>query len=212
MADTLTYDSLLGDLRSYIERGFTEASDPLVYTQLPRLVVLGQRRIARELKLQGFLVPVTTILPANTTVLAKPDRWRETVSMRTIDGNIILPRSYEYLRNYWPVESETGTEVEFYADYDYEHWLLIPAQTTSTALEILYWQLPQLIDDANQTNWLTAYAPELLLYACLLETAPYLKNDTRIPVWQQLYERAAQALATEDIEKIMDRSAERTTS
>ena len=52
---SVTYTTLLADLRRYLERGFTQDSDPLVYEQLPRLITLAERRIARELKVEGFL-------------------------------------------------------------------------------------------------------------------------------------------------------------
>jgi hypothetical protein len=74
---------------------------------------------------------------------------------------------------------------------------------------VLYYELPVLLDDANQTNWLTDYAPQVLLYASLLEATPFLKNDDRIPVWQQMYDRSAAMLNGEDLAKILDRSAVR---
>ena len=51
----MTYDSLLVDIRRYLERGFTQASDQIVFDQLPRLITLAERRIARELKIEGFI-------------------------------------------------------------------------------------------------------------------------------------------------------------
>jgi hypothetical protein len=212
VAETLTYSTLLQDLRRYLERGFTAESDPLVYEQLPRLINNAERRIARELKLLGFLVPVTTTLPAETSVLAKPDRWRETVSVRTVDGGAILPRSYDYLRTYWPDDTETAEAVEFYADYNYQHWLFIPPPAEDTELEIMYYELPVLLDEQNQSNWLTQFAPNLLLYASLLEAAPFLKNDDRISTWEAMYMRAAQALNQEDVEGMVDRAAVRNTT
>ena len=152
---SVTYTSLLSDLRRYLERGFTQESDPYVYEQLPRLITLAERRIARELKVEGFIVPVTTTLQAGVSVYAKPDRWRDTVSMR-IDANAIQARSYEYIRNYWPDEAQTGTP-QFYADYDYQHWIITPTPATAQTLEILYYEQPRLLDDEFQTNWLTEY-------------------------------------------------------
>ena len=203
----MTYDSLLEDVRRYLERGFTAESDRIVYEQLPRLITIAQRRIARELKIQGFIRPVQTTLQAGAAVYAKPDRWRDTISM-TIGGKPIFARSYEYLRNYWPDEAETGT-VQFYADYDFQHWLLAPTPSTAGVLEIVYYEQPPLLGEDLQTNWLTEYAPDLLLYATLLEATPFLKSDERIQVWQALYDRAAQALNGEDLKRITDRSAVR---
>ncbi len=207
MAYVMTYSSLLVDVRRYLERGFTEASDPIVYDQLPRLVALAERRIAHELKLQGFIRVVTTTLAASTAVIQKPDRWRDTVSVK-LQGVPVLSRSFEYLRNYWPDETETGTP-EFYADYDYQHWVFAPTPAVDTDLEILYYELPRPIDEENETNWLTTYAPNLILYATLLEATPFLKNDERVATWQSMYDRFAQALSGEDMGKVMDRTATR---
>ena len=207
MSYSMTYDSLLVDVRRYLERGFTVESDAIVYEQLPRLVTLGERRIARELKIEGFIRAVQTPLQVGLAVYLKPDRWRDTVSM-TLNGVPIFARSYEYCRNYWSDEAETGTP-EFYADYDYQHWLLAPTPNAASTLEILYYEQPALLGEDFQTNWLTEYAPDILLYATLLEAAPFLKNDERIQTWQAMYDRAAQAISGEDLKRIMDRTANR---
>ena len=207
MSYTMTYTSLLQDARRYLERGFTADSDPLLFEQLPHLITLAQRRIARELKILGFLRAVTTPLTIGVSVYRKPDRWRDTVSM-TVNGSPIFARAYEYLRGYWPNESELAAP-QFYADYDYNHWLIAPTPVAAVPLEILYYELPKLLDEELQTNWLTEYAPDLLLYATLLEATPFLKKDDRIQVWQGMYDRAAQAVNGEDLKRIMDRSANR---
>jgi hypothetical protein len=207
MSDSVTYTSLLEDLRRYLERGFTEATDPIVYEQLPRLITLAERRIARELKIEGFIVAVTTPLQAGVSVYMKPDRWRDTVSM-TVDNKTIFARAYEYLRNYWPDPAQTDIPT-FYADYDYQHWLLVPTPATNQTLEILYYEQPRFLGPEFQTNWITEYIPDLLLYASLLEATPFLKNDERIQTWQALYDRAAQAVNGEDLKRILDRTATR---
>lgn len=213
MAYTMTFDSLQVDLRRYLERGFTLADDPYVYEQLPRLINMAERRIARDLKIQGFIVAVNTTLSTGVATYQKPNRWRDTISMsfKDADDNMtpIFTRSYEYCRNYWQNETETG-EPEFYADYDYTHWLIVPTPDANYDLEVLYYELPVLLDSTQQTNWLTEYAPNLLLYGALLEATPFLKNDERITTWQNYYQSAANALNTEDLKKITDRDAVRT--
>lgn len=205
---TMTYSSLLVDVRRYLERGFTAESDQIVYDQLPRLITLGERRISRELKIQGFIRSVQTPLQAGVATYRKPDRWRDTVSM-TVDGVPIFGRSYEYCRNYWSDEAQRSVP-QFYADYDYNHWLITPTPVSAQALEVMYYEQPRFLGDDFQTNWLTEYAPDLLLYATLLEASPFLKKDERMATWQQMYDRSAQALNGEDLKKIMDRSAQRT--
>jgi hypothetical protein len=214
MATAMTFTSLKQDVQRYLERGDTLASDPIVFEQIPRLINLAERRIARELKIQGFINVVTAQLSAGNPVIDKPDRWRDTVSMFIGTGasnnsrTALFTRSYDYLRSYWPDATETAQPV-FYSDYDYNHWLVAPTPDADYPIEILYYQLPPLLDEEAQTNWLTENAPEILLYATLLEATPFLKNDERIPVWQNMYDRAAAMLNGEDLAKILDRSATR---
>jgi hypothetical protein len=215
MVQTTTFTTLQQDIRRYLERGFTLASDQLVYEQIPRLINLAERRIARELKVQGLINVITSTMVPGLAVYPKPDRWRTTVSFNFGTGaqgneyNQLFPRSYEYIRSYWPDRTQTEAP-QFYADYDYNNWIVAPTPDAAYPFEVLVYQLLPLLDDASQTNWLTEYAPQVLLYASLLEATPFLKNDERIPIWQQMYDRSAQALNGEDLSKILDRSARRT--
>ena len=214
MATNLTFTTLKQDVQKYLERGGSAASDPGVFDQIPRLINLAERRIARELKVQGFIQATTSTMILGQSVYAKPDRWRETISMNFGAGasnttrTPIFARGYEYCRGYWPDESVQDTP-EFYADYDYSHWLIVPTPDFAYPFEVLYWELPALLDDTNETNWLTEYAPQLLLYGTLLEATPFLKNDERIATWQTFYDRAAAMLNGEDLSKILDRAASR---
>ena len=214
MATTMTFTTLQEDVRRYLERGDTLASDAVVYEQLPRLINLAERRIARELKVQGFINVVNGALTAGQSVYDKPDRWRDTVSFSIGTGTsnntykTLFTRDYEYLRKYWPDATQTDTPV-FYSDYDYSHWLISPTPDADYPFEILYYELPALLDDSVQTNWITEFAPQLLLYGTLLEATPFIKNDERIPVWQDMYDRAAAMLNGEDLGKVLDRSAAR---
>lgn len=212
MPTAMTFTSLQEDVRRYLERGYVD--DTTVYEQLPRLINLAERAIATELKFQGFINVVTSTWVAGTSVYQKPDRWRTTVSINFgtgTDNNSRTPvyaRSYEYCRSYWPDSTQRDVPL-FYADYDYQHWLITPTPDANYPVEAVYYQQPPLLDDTNQTNWLTDYAPNALLYRTLLETVPFLKNDDRIGTWQAMYSQQMQAINTQDIQKITDRAATR---
>lgn len=212
MPEVLTFTSLQEDMRRYLERG--ALVDTQVYEQLPRLINLAERAIARELKIQGFINVVTSTLTQGTSVYAKPDRWRDTISMTYGTGasqntrEPLYARSYEYCRAYWPDSDEQSAPL-FYADYNYANWLIVPTPDDDYPWEIVYYQQPPLLDASNETNWLTDYAPNALLYRALLEATPFLKNDERIPVWGQMYQQAIASLSTEDVKKITDRAATR---
>lgn len=70
----------------------------------------------------------------------------------------------------------TGTQLEF-----------IPAPDSTYSAELTYYAKIPALSDANTSNWLLAYAPDLYLYGALLEAAPYLKDDERLAVWSQMY-------------------------
>lgn len=70
----------------------------------------------------------------------------------------------------------TGTQLEF-----------IPAPDSTYSAELTYYAKIPALSDANTSNWLLAYAPDLYLYGALMEAAPYLKDDERLPVWSQMY-------------------------
>jgi hypothetical protein len=210
----MTFTTLKEDVQRYLERGSSYASDPVVFEQIPRLINLAERRIARELKVQGFIHVVNGTMAPGQSVYDKPDRWRDTISINFGSGaglatrTPLFTRSYEYCRAYWPDESQTAQPL-FYSDYDYAHWLFAPTPDVAYPFEILYYELPPLLDEGTQTNWLTDYAPQLLLYGALLEATPFLKNDDRIPTWQNYYDRAAGMLNGEDLAKILDRASVR---
>lgn len=216
MPTALTFTSLQEDLRRYLERG--EVADTTVYEQLPRLINNAEREIAQDLKILGFIEPMTSTLVAGTSVYAKPDRWRQTVSMNFgVTGQDPLQqnkrrqlytRSYEYLRQYWP-DSEVLGLPKFYADYQYTHWLIAPTPQIDYPWEIICWLLPALLDNTNQTNWLTDYAPTTLLYRSLMECEPFLKDDDRIAVWKNMYDSSKGALNVQDLRRIADRNTSR---
>lgn len=120
----------------------------------------------------------------------------------------IIPRSLEYCNAYWPNRSEVS-EPKFYADYDFNNWLIVPTPKIDYPFEVVFFQRPDPLSSTNQTNWFTMYARDLLLYACLLEAVPYLKNDQRISVWKDYYMQAAAAIKLENKERIDDASMKR---
>lgn len=221
MPTMMTFSSLQADMQSYLERGTVQ--DPLVFNQLPELINMAERRIATELKVMGFVIPATFSMQTGLAVYPKPDRWRQTVSMNVGTSAIgtavrqqMFARDYEYIRSYWPDESATSTSVygtaappKFYGDYNYQNIIVAPTPDAAYPAEIVYYEQPPLLDQTNQTNWITEYQPNLLLYAALLEATPFLKKDDRIATWQGMYDRIAGVVNGQDNQKIEDRNSSR---
>jgi len=211
MAVSMTFNSLLGDLRSYLERG--TSVDPTVFDQLPSLINLAERQLANSMKILGFVAVVTDTLTIGQSVVPKPNRWRDTISINfgvssTQIRTPLFARSYEYLRRYWPDEDLTD-QPKFYGDYDYFNWLIVPSADFAYPFEVNYWELPALLDVTNQTNWTTDFAPNALLHGALLQATPFLRDDERIPVWQGIYDRDIGILEAQDMRRIIDRNVTR---
>jgi len=204
VAAVMTYDTLVENIQSYLERTDTATLD-----KIPLFIMLAEQVIASEIKFLGNLTVVESTMVASNPVIVKPVRWHKTVSMNvTVDGvkNPVLLRKYEYLREYWPDETQTDVP-KYYCDYNYENWLVAPTPTTNYTFEVLYYERVQPLDSSNQTNWFTIYAPQALLYGSLLQAMPFLKNDERTPIWQAQYKAIMDTLKTEDIQRIGDRQA-----
>jgi hypothetical protein len=107
----------------------------------------------------------------------------------------------------WPDDSNTD-KPRYFADYDYNTWIVGPTPDQSYPFEVLIWELPSLLDSANQQNWITLYAPEVLLYSSLLECMPFLKNDDRIQTWDQYFKEGMTALSNESIQDLVNRATE----
>ena len=203
-ASVMTYDSLVENIQSYLER-----SDTATLDKIPLFIMLAEQVIASQIKFLGNLTVNTSNMVATQAIIDKPARWHKTVSMNiTVAGERkpVLLRKYEYLREYWPNASSTGVP-KFYCDYDYTHWLVAPTPTTSYSFEVLYYERIQPLDSTNQTNWFTIYAPQALLYGSLLQAMPFLKNDERMGMWQQQYDLIIQTLKVEDQSRVGDRQA-----
>lgn len=212
MPTATTFTSLQALVRKYIERG--AASDVSVYETLPELINNAERQIMTDLNVTGVRQVVNAAMTSGTSIYPKPVDWRRTVEINFSGGTgldqsaPLYPRAYSYCRTLWPDATATDTP-QFYADYDDEHMLIAPTPDAAYPFEMIYYAEPALLDDTNETNWITEKYPHLLLYATLLEVAPFMNNDARVGTWQAKYAQALSSIAGDDLKKVIDRSATR---
>ena len=204
MAVTMTYNSLVENIQTYLER-----TDQATLDKIPTFIMLAEQVIASQIKFLGNLTVQQSSFIQGTNIVDKPARWHKTVSMNiTVAGKRypVLLRKYEYLREYWPDPTQESVP-KFYCDYDYTHWMIAPTPAAAYNFEVLYYERVQPLDATNQSNWFTVYAPQAMLYGSLLQAMPFLKNDERIPMWQQQYDAIMQTLMAEDKLRVADRQA-----
>lgn len=204
-AAAMTYDSLVADIQNYCER-----DDTTFLAQIDRFIMMAETRLAKEAKGLGLVRYVTATMTPGNGQIAKPSRWRETKAFSFIDGTGRIQhlklRSIEYCQTYWPTPATQGSP-RFYADYGFEHFLVVATPDSAYDFTLAYYERPEPLSSATQTNWTTQNAPDALLYACLLEAQPFLKNTERIAEFQGLYDRALSMLRGEDQERKTDASA-----
>lgn len=200
MAFTLTYNTLVTQVTNYLER-----NDPTLVSSIPTFIMLAQKRIDKDIKTLGQETYITGEFLPGSGVIQKPARWRNTIAFNVGTGTSpayntriqLQLRTYEYCRDYWPDDTKTGTPM-YYCDYGYSNWLIVPTPIANYPFEIAFMQSLYPIDAANQSNWATEYIPEAVLYATLLESMIYVKDDERIAVWEKYYAGAISNISAED--------------
>jgi hypothetical protein len=205
MSFVLTYTTLIERIKQDLER-----QDDVVDESIDSWIKFAQERIGRDSNTLLFDVYVTQSFQPNVPVINKPTRWQNTLTFNYGTGtnnntrNNLLLRTYEWCRNYWPDDTQTGAP-KYYADYGYNNWLIVPTPDQAYPFEICYAETPQVIDSNFQTNYLTQFMPEVFLKAVLLEAMVTLKNDERIPVVEAEYVKAISSWNSKDKFKKTDR-------
>lgn len=206
---TMTYNTLTAQILDYLDR-----TDADTIAEIPNFIYQAEQRICREAKTIGLEVYVTGNFIPSQNVLIKPARWRRSISFNFGSGtnnnvrNQIYQRTYEYIRNFWPDDSQLAPP-QFYDDYAYDHLIIAPTPDQAYPFEYSYLELPEPLGPSVSTNWLTNNAPDLLLYACMLEAVVFLKIDERIQTWQTYYDRALRSITTQDEQRYVDRTSQR---
>lgn len=216
----MTYNSLVQDLQQYSEQ--SSVSNTILAQQLPQIISQAQLSLANRLKIQGYRdIVVGTLTPSNRT-LVKPTGWRNTITFVVRSNyttqpstgtfplrNTLRMRSFELINAVFPDPSVVGLPT-IYTDYDLNNFLIAQTPDQAYPFELTCYRLPNVLSASVQTNYLTDFIPNALLFQCLLYLAPFLKDDDRIPTWKFLLDQELAALNGEEIAKIVDRAQTRT--
>ena len=178
-----TYAQLQTSVASWLDR------DDLV-TAIPDFITLAEARFNRELRVRDMIVRKQAVsdkqyvqLPADwlhakniqigTTVL-------EFKTMDDADRLRVTPMSGK--TRYFTI---VGSSLE-----------LLPTPSDDVQIEMAYYKnIPAL--SANSTNWLLTKAPDLYLYGSLLQAAPFLDNDERVPLWETAVTKTIESMNAE---------------
>jgi hypothetical protein len=195
MATSFTYTTLKTALESMLE----ETGDEYA-TFIDTIIPLAEDKILRDLDLELFDDTATSTLVTGSMWVAKP---AGIVSLRTMHyinalGVYVLiePKSWEFLKDYWPT-SATTTTPRFFSEYSETTWAVAGTPSIDIPVVIRYMKRPAGLTNANPTTWISTTVGDLLFYACLVVSEQFLKADNRSAMWKSDYMERLQAALRE---------------
>jgi hypothetical protein len=158
--------------------------------QIPEFVQLAEASIARRVRRRTRRETIALNAYAN----ALPSECAELRSVRLVtstpsnDKPLVNARTPEILAERRAAASSQGRPTHF-AVVDGE-LLVVPAPDDAYLAELTYYERLVPLSASVQSNSVLAESPDVYLWGALLEAAPYLKHDERIPVWEGKFEKA----------------------
>jgi hypothetical protein len=144
-------------------------------SMIPDFITLAEAKLNRELRLRAMENT------ANGTVAASISLPTGFIEMRGISvgsGNSTWNLTYTPTSD---INSETGTPTKYSISGELLYFL---PYSTAYSYTIDYYAAFAALSAG--VNWLITNAPDVYLYATLLEASPYIKDDSRIGTWAQL--------------------------
>ena len=184
-----TYEELQDSIALWLARD--DLSTPIV-----DFIRLAESRINRDLRVREMITQATGTLTSGDPELSLPDDFLqvELFTLATATTLVLKPRpsSDAYLRT----GNENG-EPKFYSIVG-TNFIILPTPDGGYDYTLEYYAEIPALSDSNTSNWLLEKAPDVYLYAALIESAPFLQNDDRTPVWAAAYASAIASLTSSD--------------
>lgn len=206
----MTFTSLSAQILSELNR-----TDADTTAQVPNFINQAIQQICADSKNVGFEVYVHGNFTIGNPIYPKPGRWRTPITMNygttvagVINVNVMELRTYEYIRDYWPAQANTSPPL-YYADYGYSNFIIAPTPDLAYPFEYSYLEAPAPLSSANQTNWLTDNAPNLIFYGSLVQAVLFLKDYESVDTYKKYYQENLDAINRQDDKRFTDRGSVR---
>ena len=184
-----------GELVTTVERYLYDRKD---LTELvPTFVRLSEQRIYRLLRVPAN-EGIYQVEAQSSERVTIPDDFLE-AKLVTYDGKVLTRISEQNYIMRLDNNDAPGQTTHF-CRIGKEFFLYREPDKTAK-FSMLYWKdlSGQLIND-NDTNDILRIAPNLYVYGALLEAMPYLAQDSRIDVWNTLFDQALAQINTQATE------------
>tara|TARA_R110002020_G_scaffold331892_1_gene547355 strand:+ start:291 stop:971 length:681 start_codon:yes stop_codon:yes gene_type:complete len=200
-----TYSELVDQIRSYTET----STDVLTTTIVNDFISQAELRIFREIDLDIYRDYQYATLTVSNPFVALPGSTPSTMAFvryatiykttgATANDRIrLLQKDVSYMNEYWPNRTSTG-DPKYYAMWDQNTIYLAPTPNHAYNIELALNRNETGLSGANTTTWVSQNAPQVLLYACLIEAFKFLKGPyDLLAQYEKSYQEAVQRLAIE---------------
>ena len=164
---------------------------------IPDFITLAESGFNKEIRNRKMIKRATATIDSQYS--AVPADWLQTVDF-VVEANPVVTLEFitnEKLDKLRETYTSSGTP-KFYTIVGQELEVLpVPDSATLTGEITYYSKIPNLTD-VSPTNWLMNSSPDIYLYGSLLQSAPYLVDDSRIPVWASMYQKLVKDLEIAD--------------
>lgn len=162
---------------------------------LDDFITLGEERLARDLRIRQ----TETALSGTTSggVLAVPTDFLE-LKYAYISGTPVY--SLDMKDAWWIYREYPNRSAEskpFFIAVDAGNFIFGPYPDKGYTVEGTYWKKPATCVGGTTNEW-TDYTPDALLFASLIETAPFLAHDERMLTWMAKYEEITRGYQSQD--------------
>lgn len=174
-----SYSDLLTEMGNWLNR--TDLS-----AEIPTFIQLFETRMNRRLRTPDQIATATQTIVSGQNIYPIPSGIRE-VKQVYLAGT---PRvelsfmSFEDLRRFYPTDD---SDIPQSYSIVGENIVLQPVPVSGTLTVIGYNTLAAL-GTGNTTNWLLTNHPDAYLFGSLCESAAYLKDDERLPIWKETWD------------------------
>lgn len=184
-----TYATLKAQIADFLNRTDLESS-------IPGFISLCETQTERQLRVRQMLATATITVDGELEVL--PADFLETRSL-VLNTNPVRPlqfRTIDSMAMFKAANPQMGRPTDFTVIGN--NFQFLPAPDSAYTATLTYYQTIPRLSESVASNWLLQKAPDIYLYGALINSAPYLKEDTRIQTWATYYQGAIDALSTED--------------
>lgn len=186
-----TYTDLINDLIAAAEN---DAQEFVNYC--PNMINRTEERLTRDLDDYGLVAYTSITMGSGIADVSAPAGTRivKNLNIQSNGSKInLLLRTDEFLNDYWPVESSVGTP-KYYAKLTDTLMRVAPTPTSAFSSEIVHISRPTTLTSASNTNYFTDMCYDALFFGCMAEAMMFTKNFSVLPVYEERYKNAVEAL------------------